>query len=98
MNISNVKTFQEQWAFPSEIKAELGAASYDVRPLAENFKSGRAKWEAVFFAADRSLLSRRTAMALTSRRTGAVYYVCAREESATKSQSADPLEEVYQTP
>jgi hypothetical protein len=100
MSNSTGKTFQEQWAFPSEVKKTLGAASYDVRPLPENFKSGRAKWECLFFAADRSLLSRRTAMALTSKRTGDVYYVCQRE-AATPRPSAPAdllLDEVYRTP
>ena len=89
------KTFDEQWAFPSEIKKQLGAASYDLRPLPENFRSGRPKWEALFFAGDRKLLSRRTAMELTSKRTGAKYHVCEREAAARPQPPADPLDAVY---
>lgn len=100
---NDVKSFEASWAFLSEIKKELGAASYDVRPLPVNFKSGRAKFEALFFSGDRKLISRRTAMELTSKRTGGKYHVCQREEAATKPQPArpqpaDPLDEVYQTP
>lgn len=97
--MSNGKTFEESWAYPIEVKKTLGAASYDIRPTPENFRSGRAKWEALFFSGDRKLISRRTAMELTSKRTNTKYVVCQREESATpRPQSADPLEEVYQTP
>jgi hypothetical protein len=90
------KTFEERWAFPSQVKAELRAASYDVRPLPENFKSGRPKWEALFFGGDGRLLSRRIAMELTSKRTGAKYHVCARcdkrEATARPQPQADPLD------
>ena len=73
-------SFSEQWGFPSEIKKELGAASYDVRPLSESFRSGRPKWECLFFSKDNKLISRRIAMELTSKKTGKAYHVCAREE------------------
>ena len=67
--MSNGKTFEQQWGFPSDIKKELGAASFDLRPLPENFRSGRPKWECLFFSEDRiaKLISRRVAMPLTSK-------------------------------
>ena len=80
--MSNGKTFEQQWGFPSDIKNELGAASFDVRPLPENFRSGRPKWECLFFSKDNKLISRRIAMQLTSKKTGKPYHVCAREEPA----------------
>ena len=79
--MSNGKTFEQQWGFPSEIKTQLGAASYDVRPLPEKFRSGRQRWECLFFAKDNKLVSRRMAMQLTSMKTGKPYHVCAREEN-----------------
>ena len=76
------KSFNEQWGFPSEIKNELTAASYDVRPLPTSFRSGRPKWEALFFSKDNTLISRRLSMELISKKTGKPYHVCAREEPA----------------
>ena len=72
--------FQTQWGYPSQMKTQLGAASYELRPLPDNFRSGRPKWECLFFAADRKLVSHCTAMELTSKRTGKPYHVCARTE------------------
>ena len=80
--MSNGKTFEQQWGFPSEIKKELGAASFDVRPLPEKFRSGRQKWECLFFSKGDELISRRVAMQLESKKTGKPYHVCAREEAA----------------
>ena len=75
-------SFSAQWGFPSEIKTQLGAASFDLRPLPDNFRSGRQKWECLFFDKDNKLISRRVAMPLTSKKTGKPYHVCAREEPA----------------
>jgi hypothetical protein len=80
--MSNGKTFESSWGFPSEIKKELDAASFDVRPLPENFRSGRPKWECLFFSKDNKLMSRRVAMQLMSKKTNKPYHVCAREETA----------------
>jgi hypothetical protein len=78
--MSNGDSFGASWGFASEIKKELAAASYDVRPLPEKFRSGRPKWECLFFSKDEKLISRRVAMQLTSKKTGKPYHVCAREE------------------
>ena len=71
-------TFAESWAFPSEIKQQLEAASYDIRPLPQTFRSGRAKYEALFFDKGNALISRRFAMSLTSKKSGKDYYVVSR--------------------
>ena len=78
--MNNGKTFEQQWGFPSDIKKELDAASFDVRPLPENFRSGRPKWECLFFGKDNKLISRRVAMQLVSKKTNKPYHVCARED------------------
>jgi hypothetical protein len=80
--MNNGKTFEQQWGFPSEIKTQLGAASYDVRPLPEKFRSGRQRWECLFFGKGNELISRRVAMQLISKKTNRPYHVCAREEAA----------------
>lgn len=80
MNNGNGKTFQEQWTFPSEVKRQLGAASFEVRPIPEHFKSGRPKVEVIFLDASKRLVSRRIGMELVSKRTGTKYYVCEAEE------------------
>ena len=74
--------FLTQWGYPSEIKTQLGAASYELRPLPDNFRSGRPKWECLFFTSDRKLASRRLAMELVNKWTNKKYYVCARNEPA----------------
>ena len=79
--MSNGKTFEQQWGFPSDIKTQLKAAYFDLRPLPENFRSGRPKFECLFFSGDNELMSRRVAMQLTSKKTGKAYHVCAREEA-----------------
>ena len=99
--------FMSQWGYPSEIKTEIGAAYYELRPLPDNFRSGRPKWECLFFSSDRKLVSRRMAMELVSKKTGKPYRVCARNEPApqrtilTRQQTSsdadahDVLNELY---
>ena len=98
--------FMSQWGYPSEIKTEIGAAYYELRPLADNFHSGRPKWECLFFSADRKLVSHRTAMELISKKTNKPYRVCARNEPAaprtilkreqsTCASTTDPLGHIY---
>ena len=71
-------SFAESWAFGSELKQQLGAASYDIRPLPEKFRSGRPKFECLFFDRDNALISRRFAMELVSKKTGKKYHVVSR--------------------
>ena len=73
-----MSSFAESWAFPSELKLLLEAASYDIRPLPEKFRSGRAKFECLFFDNGNALISRRFAMSLTSKKSGKDYYVVSR--------------------
>jgi len=73
-----MSTFAESWAFPTELKQQLGAGSYDIRPLPEKFRSGRPKFECLFFDRDNAMICRRVAMSLTSKKSGKDYYVVSR--------------------
>ena len=73
-----MSSFADNWAFASELKQELGAASYDIRLLPEKFRSGRPKFECLFFDKGNSLISRRIAMELTSKRSGKPYHMVSR--------------------
>ena len=73
--------FQTQWGFPSEIKTQLGAARYELRKMPMQFRSGRPKWACVFYDEGGNIISTRTAMELTSKRTGEPYHVCARADT-----------------
>ena len=70
--------FQLKWAFPSELKQQLEAASYDIRPTPENFRSGRPKYQCLFFDKANKVLGSRAAMELTSKKTGKNYHVVSR--------------------
>ena len=99
--------FQSQWGYISEIKTEIGAAYYEIRPLPDNYRSGRPKMECLFFSADRKLVSRRMAMELMSKKTGKPYRVVARNEPAPQrtvlsrqqtgsdADALDVLNEIY---
>ena len=86
---SEPDTFRLEWGYPSEvIKTVPGAARYEVHPVPGCYKSGRQRFEASFVSADhRRVLSRRAAMELVSKRTGAVYHVCKRHEPS-KAENA----------
>ena len=77
---SSNSDFQQDWAFPSDIKATIpGAAYYDIRPTSENYRTGRPKFECIFLdAAKHKVIERRDAMELTSKRTGKPYHVVRR--------------------
>ena len=78
------KSFSESWAYVNILKAELGAASYDIQPFPGTFKSGRAKWMAYFMNGERKVIARRIGMELTSKKTGDYYKVFSREEWVDK--------------
>ena len=86
---SEPDSFRDTWAYPSEVvKTVPGAARYEVQPIPGCYKSGRQRFEATFVSDDhKKVLSRRAAMELVSKRTGAVYHVCARHEP-TKAENA----------
>ena len=71
-------SFAESWCFPSELKQQLEAANYDIRPLQEKFRSGRQKFECLFYDKGNALICRRIAMSLTSKKSGKDYYVVSR--------------------
>ena len=90
-------SFEASWMFPNELKKDLGASGYDVNPTMDTFSTGRAKFEAVFFEGEghnRKVVERRTAMELTSRKTGKPYHVVRRKaanhEGRPAAQQAAP--------
>lgn len=72
--------FNKTWVFPSKIKEELGADSYEIRtsvPL-RKFNSGRTVMEMTFYNGygDKQIcIEKRDAMTLLSKRTGKEYSV-----------------------
>ena len=68
--------------FPNELKKDLGATGYDINDTPENFSTGRARLEAVFYEGEgnnRRVIERRTAMRLISKKTGKPYEVVSRK-------------------
>ena len=75
--------FESSWGFCSELKDQLSADGYEVNLTQEKFKSGRAKYEALFFrgrGASRQVIIRRDAMELVSKNSGKPYFVASRHE------------------
>ena len=86
-------SFEDSWAFASEIKKELGASGYDVNPTPENFSTGRPRLEAIFYEGEghnRRVIERRTAMRLISKKTGKPYEVVSRKPDSAARQPAPP--------
>ncbi len=87
-------SFEESWSFPNELKKELGASGYDIHPTPENFSTGRARFEAVFYDGEghnRRVIETRTAMRLISKKTGKPYEVVSRKPN--REPSARPFGE-----
>ena len=82
--------FESSWGFCSALKDQLSADGYEVNLTQEKFKSGRAKYEALFFrgrGASRQVLTRRDAMELVSKNSGKPYFVASKhEQKAIKSK------------
>ena len=75
--------FESSWGFCSALKDQLSADGFEVNLTQEKFKSGRAKYEAIFFrgrGASRQVLTRRDAMELVSKNSGKPYFVASRHE------------------
>ena len=71
--------FQTDWGFPADVRDSIdGAIYYNIRPTAEKFRSGRPKCVCCFTAKDNSVIERRDAMELISKRTGKPYHVVRR--------------------
>ena len=67
---------------------ELGASGYDINDTPENFSTGRARLEAVYYTGEghnRKVIETRTAMELTSKRTGKPYHVVSRKPNREPS-------------
>ena len=77
--MSNGKSFQESWAFASEIKDEVGACLYDIAQYPGTFRSGRPRWMATYYDVNRRVVARRIGMSLTSKKN-IEYKVFSREE------------------
>jgi hypothetical protein len=82
--------FRDDWGYPNEVLPTIpGARYYDVNPLPEPYRTGRPKFEAVFYNADRTkVLARQDAMELVSKRTGRPYTVCRRYGSSLVGATA----------
>jgi peroxiredoxin len=92
MSSSNGKTFQESWAYASELKTEIGAVSYDIQQYPGKFASGRDQLMACFSDSSRRVIARRIGMELTSKRTGKPYQVFSREEWIERPERAVRLD------
>ncbi len=94
-------SFEESWSFPNEIKKELGASGYDINPTPDSFSTGRARFEAVFYDGEghnRRVIETRTAMELTSKRTGKPYHVVSRKpnrEPSARPAARQPAPAAY---
>ena len=86
-----MSSFGESWMFPNELKKDLGATGYDINDTPENFSTGRARLEAVFYEGEgnnRRVIERRTAMRLISKKTGKPYEVVSRKPDSAARQPA----------
>ena len=75
--------FESSWGFCSALKTELSADGYEVNLTQEKFKSGRAKYVAIFFKGrgpERQVITRRDAMELISKNRNKPYFVASRHE------------------
>jgi hypothetical protein len=73
------QSFASQWPFVSIVKDQLFASSYDIRlshPLREFKSSGRPIYVTRFYNKEKGLIESRDSMQMTSKKTGADYYVC----------------------
>ena len=83
--MSSSHSFAQDWGFASEIKQELKANCFDILPSSKNekFKSGRPKFEAVFYKYNegvKTAFTKRPAMELISKKTGQPYFMVRRED------------------
>ena len=92
-----MSSFEESWAFPNEVRKELGASGYDINDTPGNFSTGRPRLEAVFYEGqghNRRVIETRTAMRLISKKTGKPYEVVSRkpdlQRAASPSRPASP--------
>ena len=85
--MSSANSFTQDWAFASVIKQELKANCFEIFPSSKNekFKSGRPKFEAVFYRyigqpGVKTAFTKRPAMELISKKTGQPYFMVRRED------------------
>ena len=96
----NRSDFQADWGFPSEVRTTIhNAGVFDVRPCPGTYKSGRPKFQAIFLSHDRkSIVARRDAMELTSKKTGLPYFVCRRQENWKQAEAARAVDAIMSKP
>ena len=80
--------FKLTWAFPSEVKKELGASSYDIRVTPGTYKSGRQRFICDFLDANRNVICTREAMELVSKVSRKLYHVVKRAAPVLHGQAA----------
>ena len=92
-----MSSFDSSWAFPAELKQSLGASGYNLNPTADCFRTGRPKFECVFYTGaghNRTIIERRDAMSLISKKTGKAYHVVSRKPEAAGQGGPFTLEDV----
>jgi hypothetical protein len=95
---SSNSDFQQDWGFPSDIKATIpGAAYYEIRPTPENFRTGRPKFECLFLNAEKhKVIEKREAMELISKRTGKPYHVVRRHAAPSPAPAGQAARDQIQ--
>jgi hypothetical protein len=87
--MSTTNDFQTDWGFPADVRDSIdGAIYYNIRQTSENFRSGRPKCVCCFTAKDNSVIERRDAMELISKRTGKPYHVVRRHAAPSPASQA----------
>ena len=83
--------FAQTWGYARDVMASIpGAAAFEINPLPTPFKSGRARFEAVFVNAGRTkVVAKRDAMQLVAKRSGQPYFMVRRSDDWS-SPAAQP--------
>ena len=86
-------SFREEWGYPNEVVLSIpGASRFEIYPVPGCYKSGRARYEAVFMTSDaKKVIAKREAMELTSKRTGKSYHMCRRHADWRAAKAAATL-------
>ena len=95
MTSTSANDFQTDWGFPSDVRDSIpGSMYYTIRKTPDAFfRSGRAKYECCFTDSNNSVIQRRDAMELVSKRTGKPYHVVRRHAAASPSPAGQAARE-----
>ena len=80
--------FFQQWQYPMAMKAELGAASYEIVRLGDTYQSGRDRFGCLFYDTKKVVIARRDAMQLVAKATGQTYFVVRRADEQRQAPQA----------